>query len=137
MRMGRTVLLGLSILGLTVGVLSAQGEGGNPEAAKLKNPVPSAPESIMAGETIYQRRCRGCHGRDGSGGPPKEAGDAPAANLTDDKWDHGSTDGEIFWVIKHGVSPALVMEPWEDRLSDTDIWNVVNYLRTLPAKAKQ
>ena len=46
-------------------------EKGNADAANMKNPVASTPESIAAGETIYRRRCTGCHGKDGSGGPPK------------------------------------------------------------------
>ena len=43
---------------------------------------------------------------------------------------------EIFWVIKNGIPPELVMEGWDDRLSETDMWNVVNFLRNL-AKSKQ
>src|SRR6478609_34681 len=90
-------------------------KGGNPEAAKLKNPVESTPESIAAGATVFKRRCAACHGVDAKGGPPKEDYLAPAANLVDDKYDHGSTDGEMFYVIKNGVPPDLVMEAWGDR----------------------
>ena len=49
---------------ITVGVITAQEKKGNPEAAKVKNPVASTPESIAAGEAIYMRRCRGCHAKD-------------------------------------------------------------------------
>jgi mono/diheme cytochrome c family protein len=114
-------------------VTTAQ-EKGNAEAAKVKNPVVSSPESIAAGEAIYRRRCSGCHGKDATGGPPKEAGEAPASNLVDAEWDHGATDGEIFHVIRNGVGPKFIMEPWDDRLSETDTWNVVNFLRSLAKK---
>ena len=77
------------------------------------------------------RRCRGCHGRDAAGGPPKEAGETPTSNLIDDEYDHGSTDGEIFYVIMNGVPPELVMSPFDDRFDDTETWHVVNYLRSL------
>ena len=65
------------------------------------------------------------------GGPPKEDFTPHASNLVDDVWDHSSTDGEIFWVIKNGIPPGLLMEPWGDRLSDTDVWSVVNFVRDL------
>jgi mono/diheme cytochrome c family protein len=63
------------------------------------------------------------------------AGVVMPSNLTDDKWDHGGSDGEIFDSIKKGIGPSYKMEPWEDRLSDTDIWNVINYVRSLAASS--
>jgi len=48
--------------------------------------------------------------------------------------DHGSTDGEIFDVIKNGVAPDFNMIPWKDKLKDPDVWNVVNYLRSIAKK---
>ena len=45
-----------------------------------------------------------------------------------------STDGEIFEVIKNGIEPELNMIPWNDTLKDADIWNVVNYLRSIAKK---
>ncbi len=116
--------------------ISAQEEkrGGNAEAAKLKNPVAMSPESIAAGEAIYMKRCRGCHSRELTGGPPKEAGDHEASNLVDDKWDHGSTDGEIYHVIRNGIPPELVMEPWDDRINETETWHLVNFIRSKAAK---
>ena len=107
---------------------SAQEKRGTPDAAQLKNPVPAAPESIAAGEGVYARRCRGCHGKEATGGF------AGASNLVDDEWKHGSSDGEIFMVIRKGVGPDFRMDAWEDRLSETDTWNVLNYLRSLAKK---
>ncbi|MDO8793043.1 MAG: c-type cytochrome [Vicinamibacterales bacterium] len=116
--------------------ISAQEEkrGGNAEAAKLKNPVAMSPESIAAGEAIYMKRCRGCHSRELTGGPPKEAGDHEASNLVDDKWDHGGTDGEIYHVIRNGIPPELVMEPWDDRINETETWHLVNFMRSKALK---
>jgi mono/diheme cytochrome c family protein len=129
---GLVVALAL-VLGL-VGHVAAQASGGNPEAAAMKNPVAATPESIAAGQQSYQRYCRGCHGRDATGGPAKEADEIVPPNLIDDKWEHGASDGEIFNVIKNGIPPALDMAPWTERLSDPEIWNVVNYLRDLGSK---
>jgi mono/diheme cytochrome c family protein len=106
---------------------------GNPAAAKVSNPVPASPESIAAGKRVYTRYCAVCHGIGGEGGSGSDIS-APAPDLTDNEWKHGSTDGEVFDVIKNGVPPALNMEPWGDRIQDPDIWNVVNYVRTLAKK---
>jgi hypothetical protein len=46
------------------------------------------------------------------------------------QWDHGSTDSEIFTVIKRGIPPTM-MAGYDGRIPDEDIWNIVNYLRTL------
>ena len=105
---------------------------GNPQAAAMKNPVSPTEESIAAGKQLYSRNCASCHGIRGKGGSGNDIS-PPAPDLTDAQWEHGGTDGEIFWVIKNGVPPALNMGAWSDRLKDDDIWNVVNYVRSLAA----
>jgi aldose sugar dehydrogenase len=106
---------------------------GNPEAARMKNPVAATPESLSEGKRLYQRHCASCHGSNAEGGAGNDL--IPAApDLTGKAWKHGSTDGEIFAVIKNGVPPDLNMIPFGDQLKDTDIWNVVNYLRSLGKK---
>jgi len=134
----RALLNGLFVVAaaavMVVATTAQEKRGGNPEAAKVKNPVALSPESIAAGEATYMKRCRGCHSRDLTGGPPKEAGDHEASNLVDDMWDHGSTDGEIYFVIRNGVPPELVMEPWDDRINETETWNLVNFIRSKAAK---
>jgi mono/diheme cytochrome c family protein len=103
---------------------------GNPEAAKIKNPVPASEESIAAGKQLYTRNCAPCHGINAEGGIGNDLS-PPSPDLTDAQWDHGGTDGEIFSAIKDGIPPDLNMGPWGDRMKDPDIWNVVNYLRSL------
>ena len=137
----RNVTIGAGLLGtlaaccLSAAVLAGQA-GAKVDAAKLVNPVPQSAESATAGAALFKRRCAACHGADAKGGPPKEDFTKPASNLVDDQWDHGSSDGEIFSVIKNGVPPDFLMEPWDDRLSDTDIWNIVNFLRAEAKKGK-
>ena len=103
---------------------------GNADAAKLKNPVASTPESIATGQQLYTRSCASCHGRNGQGGPGNDL--IPAApSLLGDDWSHGSTDGEIFTNIKNGVAPDFNMVPFKDKLKDDDIWSIVNYIRSI------
>jgi len=121
-------------LGIIVAALlqspAAPKKGGNPEAAKITNPVAASPESASAGKRVYTRMCSRCHGAEGKG--DGTAATAPVPDLTDVQWDYGSSDGEIFSVIHDGVSAD--MDGYAARLSDTDIWNVVNYVRTVAAK---
>lgn len=109
---------------------AAPKKGGNPEAAKIKNPTAGSPESAAAGKRIYTRLCSRCHGADGKG--DGSAASAPVPDLTDDKWDYGGSDGEIFSVIHDGVSAD--MDGYAARLSDADIWNVVSFVRSVAAK---
>jgi mono/diheme cytochrome c family protein len=131
----RTVVLVASLAALAAGLAAApQQTAGVAVAAKLKNPVPVNAESLAEGEKLFRRRCAGCHGVDAKGGPPKDADDPAASNLVDDKWDHGSTDGEIFSIVQEGIGPAFRMEGFSDRLSETDTWNIINYVRSLAKK---
>ena len=101
--------------------------------AALKNPIAASGESVTTGKQLYVRSCAPCHGTSGEGGPGNDL--IPAApDLTDAMWDHGSSDGEVFSNIKNGVAPEFNMTPFKDRLKDDDIWNVVNYLRSIAKK---
>ena len=41
------------------------------------------------------------------------------------------TDGEIFLVIREGAGPKMDMKGYKSKMSETDVWNVVNFLRSL------
>ena len=107
---------------------TAPRKGGNPEAAKIKNPISPSADSIAAGKRSYQRLCIKCHGPEGKGDGTAVTKSEPS-DLTGTKWDYGKSDGEIFTVIHDGISED--MEAYSTRISDADIWNLVNYLRTL------
>jgi cbb3-type cytochrome c oxidase subunit III len=126
----RVLFVGLAVAALAGVCLVAQG---NPEAAKVQNPVPATPESITTGKQTFTRYCANCHGLNAEGGPGNDLV-PPAPDLTGKEWRHGSTDGEIFNTIKNGVPPELNMGAWGDQLKDQDIWNVVNYIRSLAKK---
>lgn len=115
-------------------VIHAQQSHQNLEAQKLKNPVAYNAESIEAGKKLYQRYCASCHGPQGKGdGSLALAGGTPS-DLTDDTWDHGSTDGEIFIVIRDGVSSDMLA--YKEKLTEQQIWQIVNYLRSIGPQSK-
>jgi mono/diheme cytochrome c family protein len=126
----------LFIIVLAVGVFvglsaSAQQPGGSEAGKKLKNPVASSPESIKAGAASYGKYCKFCHNADAKGNGPMAPKDTHPPDLTDATWDRGSTDGEIFMVIKEGAGPKFDMKGFKSKMTDQEIWNVVNYLHSL------
>jgi len=108
----------------------------HPEAAKVANPVKPTPDSIAAGKKIYDTQCVSCHGETGKGDGKMAAQVNPKPpDLTDAEWKHGSTDGEIFLVIKDGAKNTA-MKPYNSKLTTHQIWDVVNYIRSIgPAKS--
>lgn len=114
----------------------AGGAHRHPEAAKLQNPVPANAQSIAEGKQIYDKQCASCHGATGKGdGKLGEELNPKPANLTDADWKHGSSDGEIFTLIRDG-SKGTGMKGYKVKLTTNQMWSVVNYLRTLgPAKS--
>jgi mono/diheme cytochrome c family protein len=109
-------------------------EGGahrHPAAAKLKNPVAADNASIAAGRQIYDKQCAGCHGDSGKGdGAMGEELNPKPADLADADWKHGSTDGEIFVVIRDGVRNTG-MRPYARKMTAHQMWDVINYLRSI------
>ena len=116
-------------------VVHAQQASHNLEAQKLKNPVASNAESIEAGKKLYQRYCASCHGPQGKGDGSLALSGGTPSDLTDDTWDHGSTDGEIFVVIHDGVSSDMLA--YKEKLTEQQIWQIVNYLRSLGPRSKE
>jgi mono/diheme cytochrome c family protein len=107
---------------------------GNPEAAKMKNPVASSPASIAAGKATFSKNCRFCHGADAKGDGPMAPQGTHPPNLTDAKWDRGASDGEIFAVIRDGAGPKFDMKGYKSKMTETEMWNVVNFLRSIGTK---
>ena len=147
MRSRLALILGAAALSAWTVTLMAQAAGGagqheagehqHADAAAIKNPVKSTPASIAAGKKLYDTQCTTCHGETGKGDGKLAAsittGPKPS-DLTDATWKHGSTDGEIFTLIKDGAK-GTGMRGYGARLKDPDLWNVVNYVRSLaPAK---
>lgn len=125
------VIAGCAVLCLSIGV-AAQRRGGDPKLAALKNPVPSNTASVTAGRGLYGKNCRHCHGLRGKGDGPLAPKNPSPADLTDAKWDHGGSDGEIYTIILNGApAPMSEMKPMKGTLSPTQIWQIVNYIRSI------
>jgi mono/diheme cytochrome c family protein len=97
------------------------------EYKTMKNTVAKGDESNKAGMALYTKNCASCHGKTGLGDGVKTRmlkdfpGDLSAAGY------QNQTDGEQFYKTKFGKGE---MPKYEGKLSDDDIWNIVNYMRT-------
>ena len=127
-----TVLLSSALIALSVEESESKEKWVAPAAeAKNKNPVPVNQSSLAAGQKIYLQRCAGCHGKTGNGDGP----DAADLGIHPAKLSSAGTqeqaDGQLFWKVTVGKKP---MPGYHSRLSPTDRWSVINYLRTLGRK---
>ena len=107
------------------------------EGKSVQNPLSPSPESLASGKKLYDRLCADCHGSKGDGVSEIAAATASEAvrppDLTDQKWDHGSTDGDIFVGIRDGVGGPAAMKGLNGRpgVGPTEMWHIVNYVRSL------
>jgi cbb3-type cytochrome c oxidase subunit III len=98
------------------------------DAQKLKSPVPNSKQSIARGRLLFMQNCTSCHGEDGkaSGSLIADATDLTSPQL----YKSGTSEGEIFRSIRDGAGDQ--MPAFKSQLdSETDIWNLVNYIRSL------
>ena len=125
------VVVSLAFASATVSVIAQATVGGNPKAAAVKNPVAPTPNSINKGRQAFMKACRHCHGPKGLGDGPLAPKNPSPANLTDAEWKYGSTDGEIFAIISSGVGGDSEMKGVRSEMTATDMWNIVNFLRSI------
>jgi len=106
------------------------------EARALRNPLPNSPEVVKKGEELYVGKgtCLNCHGKDGRGnGPGASQLNPPPRNFRHHGFWHHRTEGELFWIIKHG-SPGTAMLGFAQVLSDEEIWSLIRYERTFAVR---
>ncbi len=101
---------------------------------ELVNPLSGDPEALARGADAYNALCIQCHGEGGVGDGPEAKGfNPPPGDLTRPGMREMS-DGYLFWRIAEGgaFEPYNSLMPaWGTLLSDTEIWELVSYLRTL------
>ena len=102
------------------------------DARALTSPLPSSPEIVEQGKTLYNGKgaCFNCHGKDGDGNGPLAAQLNPSPRNFQHLgfWRHRN-EGEIFWVIKNG-SVGTSMVGFGGQLTDEEIWSILRYERS-------
>ncbi|MDJ0806208.1 MAG: cytochrome c [Gammaproteobacteria bacterium] len=95
------------------------------QEARRLNPIEVSPQSLVRGEALYLENCSRCHGEDGFGDGPQ----ARELRVLPPRLHHATrhyTDGELSYIIRKGRDP---MPAWEDKLSENELWDLINYLR--------
>jgi mono/diheme cytochrome c family protein len=96
--------------------------GPNPAALRLRSPFATDPQVKTVGSQLYHSyNCVDCHGMDGSG--------AIGPSLADGRWRFGGSASEVFESIYQGRPDG--MPAWGGRISEADIWRLVEYVRSL------
>ena len=98
-----------------------------PAADAMQNPFKGKADATDKGKLTYTTYCVPCHGDKGRGDGVAAAGlPKPPADHTSAKV-QGQTDGALFWKIYTGNNPM----PSYKSFTQTQIWELVNYIRTL------
>ena len=116
----------------SVGALLAQTASpdscSNPaELKNMVNPVKPTPESVAQGKKYYGYDCAMCHGQTGNGKGDVDTGEK-MPDFTNPVAMKEVTDGQMFCALKtgHGHMPKENI-----RQSPNELWNLVNYVRSL------
>jgi len=102
-----------------------------PDDSAKANPVKPTPESIAKGKKMYVIDCAMCHGDKGDGKGDMASDIKNVTDFTNPDALKNRTDGDLFHIIRHGKGD---MPPEGDRAKNDDIWNLVNYVRSLAKK---
>ena len=94
------------------------------------------PANIAAGAAAFASHCASCHGKPAEGRSPRaDFFRPPAPDFTDPAY-RQKDPAYLFWRISRGktVEPYLsrgsVMPAWGPYLSETEIWQLVAYVRS-------
>ena len=104
------------------------------EEIDRKNPIASDPASIALGKQLYEATdCALCHGKDGAGRGVL----AKDINMNTHDWRKADwlskfTDGELSYLILKGKGR---MPKYDGRETPEQVWQIVNYIRSMPGSA--
>jgi PQQ-dependent dehydrogenase (methanol/ethanol family) len=94
------------------------------QADVTRNPLGASAVAISDGQRLFDQTCQTCHGPAGQGGPGARGPALNAGSLS-----RAREDGDLFHTIRNGVQGSQ-MPPFRD-LTDTQIWQLVSYIRSL------
>jgi cytochrome c(L) len=108
-------------LGLTLCVGST---GHGLAQPKKLNKYTGNAEAAQEGRALYMKYgCSACHGVAGGGGM--------GVPLNDDVWKFGSSDEEVFKLIKGEVAASTMPKVFAQQMTDDEIWKVVAFMRSI------
>jgi mono/diheme cytochrome c family protein len=97
-------------------------------SAKMKSPLKADAAAISAGKALWGTNCKSCHGVKGLGDGTKAAKIDISCGDFSSKEFQALSDGEMYYKTTVGRKP---MPSFKEKLSDTDRWQLVAYMKTL------
>ena len=97
-----------------------------------RNPIPLSPDIVAAGRAHFADHCASCHANDGSGDTEMGRNLFPKAPDMRLPATQSLTDGELFWIIEHGVR-FTGMPGWSTGTKEGEAasWHLVHFIRHL------
>jgi len=161
-RLARALVVVLAVIGLVAVVLAAwlisNGASARPTPGRLetiaarrlrtlaipseirnrRNPVPLTDELIAGARAHFADHCAVCHANDGSGQTTIGQGLYPRAPDMRTEDTQSLSDGELFFIIEHGVK-LTGMPAWGNDTpeSATAGWQLVHFIRHLPKLTRE
>jgi mono/diheme cytochrome c family protein len=102
-------------------------------ARALSNPLASTETTRTKGKELFTLACVACHGPEGKGDGPvakKSRMDPKPRDFTNPEFQRLRSDGELFWVLKHGSHETEMMR-MDFFFTDAELWTLIVYIRTL------
>lgn len=95
----------------------------------MKNPTTVDEKTLaLVAKQLYLKHCKSCHGRKGLGnGPMAKNLEAFYIDFSTEEF-QSQSDGELFYKTSEGTNQK---PSFKKKLSETDIWFIVHYIRTL------
>ena len=127
---GRAAIVALLVLSASAGNCSRAPEAKKPAAAPAAETY-----ELRLGRTVYRHYCQTCHGEAGAGDGFNAYNLEPRPrDLTDPAFRAKKSDPELADAIRRGgagVGLSPLMPPYGRTLSERQIGNVLQYVRTL------
>jgi mono/diheme cytochrome c family protein len=99
--------------------------------ARQANPIPPSSLSIQQGARLFASHCAACHGEMGMGdGALAKSLNPKPADLMVQGAAGVHSDEELYGWIGNGF-PGSAMPGFKSTLTETERWNLVNFIRTL------
>jgi mono/diheme cytochrome c family protein len=126
-----TGISALVLLGLSA-ALHAQGWEIPSGASNERSPLSATPVILAKGRALYVANCARCHGSEGKGDGPDTVNDLAhrPADLTDAFRARFNPEGMVFYRIWNGRTQPT-MPAFKTKLTRSDVWAIVEYVKTL------
>jgi mono/diheme cytochrome c family protein len=112
---------------------------GTPAAVRDQaNPAGTSAAVLRGAMEHWADHCASCHGNDGGGHTEMGHGLYPKAPDMRTAATQSLTDGELFYIIEHGV-PLTGMPAWGNGTPQGEMasWELVRFIRRLPSLTEQ